>query len=92
VREIDMAFELALVVRQDADHGGFEGFVPAVPGVVARGETPEECRGNLNRALWDVMAHRQESYVQSGDDVSVMVERYEIAGLRVIEPERLPEG
>jgi predicted RNase H-like HicB family nuclease len=39
------------VVFEPSDEGGFTAYVPALPGCISEGDTPEEARANIREAI-----------------------------------------
>ncbi len=48
------------LVIQEAEEGGFVGFVPEVPGANTQGETQAEVRENIREAIEMVLSARAE--------------------------------
>jgi predicted RNase H-like HicB family nuclease len=49
------------LVIQEAEEGGYIGFVPEIPGANTQGETEEEVRENIREAVRMVLSARAES-------------------------------
>ena len=56
---VDVAVNLAAIVRPEPDAGGFSASIPALPGCHTQGETLDEVRANLREAAegWLAVAH-----------------------------------
>ncbi len=56
---VDVAVNLAAIVRSEPVTGGFSASIPALPGCHTQGETLDEVRANLREAAegWLASAH-----------------------------------
>jgi len=56
---VDVAVNLAAIIRPEPDAGGFSASIPALPGCHTQGETLDEVRANLREAAegWLAVAH-----------------------------------
>jgi len=70
------------LVIQEAEEGGFVGFVPEVPGANTQGETQAEVRENIREAVEMVLAAQLEMALMDlkskGQEAESVIEQIEL--------------
>lgn len=66
------------LIIQEAEEGGYVGFVPEVPGAFTQGETKEEVRKNIKEVLELLREVRKEQVINSLGTAPYAIEKVEI--------------